>query len=102
MAMTVVVTREVPPRVRGFLASCMLEIAPGVYTAPRMSKRVRDRVWQVMEEWLGELGGGGVTMTWADRSLPGGQGVRILGSPKKELLDHGGLLLARMSPSVQE
>ena len=49
--MTVVVTRDVAPRFRGFLASCMLEIGPGVYTAPRMNAGVRERVWAVMQEW---------------------------------------------------
>ena len=56
--MTVVVTRNVVDRFRGFLASCMLEVAPGVYTAPRMNAAVRNRVWLVMEEWFGQLGGG--------------------------------------------
>ena len=37
MPMCVIVTRDVPARVRGFLASCMLEIAPGVYTTPFVS-----------------------------------------------------------------
>ena len=46
MPMTVIVTRNVEDRYRGFLASCMLEIAPGVYTGPRMTPGVRDRVWQ--------------------------------------------------------
>ena len=41
--MVVVVTRDVADRYRGFLASCMLEIAPGVYTAPRMTAGVRER-----------------------------------------------------------
>ena len=34
MPMTVVVTRDVEARYRGFLASAMLEIAPGVYVSP--------------------------------------------------------------------
>ena len=38
--MVVIVTRDVADRFRGFLASCMLEIAPGVYTAPRMSNEL--------------------------------------------------------------
>ncbi|MEO0813153.1 MAG: type I-E CRISPR-associated endoribonuclease Cas2e, partial [Myxococcota bacterium] len=38
--MTVIVTRNVPMRFRGFLASCMLEIAPGVYTSPGMNRGV--------------------------------------------------------------
>src|SRR5271166_2557028 len=52
MTMTVVVTRNVAPRFRGFLASVMLEIAPGVYTAPRMTKAVRERVWAALGEWF--------------------------------------------------
>ena len=65
--MTVVVTRNAPDRYRGFLASCMLELAPGVYTSPQMSKAVRDRVWAVCCEWAGALpDDGGVLMTWRD------------------------------------
>ena len=79
MPMTVVVTRDVTPRFRGFLASCMLEIAPGVYTAPRMRKGVRDRIWNVLRMWHGELGGGSILMTWYDRTAPGRQGLEILG-----------------------
>lgn len=47
MPMTMVVTRDVEARYRGFLTSTMLEIAPGVYVAPRLSKGVRERVWAV-------------------------------------------------------
>ncbi|HPP12752.1 MAG TPA: type I-E CRISPR-associated endoribonuclease Cas2e, partial [bacterium] len=50
--MTVVVTRDVADRFRGFLASCMLEIAPGVYTAPGMNPAARDQVWRVLEGWF--------------------------------------------------
>lgn len=45
MPMTVVVTRNVSDRVRGFLSSSMLELAPGVYSGARMSSAVRQRVW---------------------------------------------------------
>jgi len=55
MPMTVVVTRDVPDRFRGFLASCMLEIAPGVYTQPRLSAGVRERVWTVLADWHATL-----------------------------------------------
>ena len=44
--MTVVVTVNVESRYRGFLASVMLEIAPGVYTGPRMT-----RVCSHYEDW---------------------------------------------------
>jgi CRISPR-associated protein Cas2 len=73
----------------------MLEIGPGVYTAPRMTKAVRERVWAVMEDWFAELGGGSIVMTWRDPSLPGGQRVAVLGSPACELHRHNGVYLVK-------
>jgi len=94
--MTVVVTRNVPERYRGFLASCMLELAPGVYTGPDMSPSVRERVWAVCCEWAGTLpGDGGVLMTWTDKEMPSGQGVLTLGWPRKELTELDGVWLDR-------
>ena len=93
--MTVVVTRDVSARYRGFLASCMLEIAPGVYTAPRMNRRVRERLWQVLQDWHTADPVGGVVMTWFDSAVVGGQGISILGSPAQELLECQGVFLAR-------
>ena len=69
--MTVVVTVNVQGRYRGFLASAMLEIAPGVYTAPMMTAGIRERVWEVLVRWHAELGQGSIVMTWRD---PGGSG----------------------------
>jgi CRISPR-associated protein Cas2 len=91
----VIVTRDVPPRFRGFLCSCALEIAPGVYTAPRMSAAVRERVWSVLEGWFMELGGGCIVMTWRDKTSDGGQAVRTLGLPAREVAEHEGFLLVR-------
>lgn len=96
MDMTVVVTRNVPERYRGFLASCMLEIAPGVYTSPRMSDGVRERVWDVCVEWGDALpADGGVLLTWRDAKQPSGQGLRIIGWAKKDIVDHDGVWVAR-------
>lgn len=93
--MTVIVTVDVPTRFRGFLASCMLEIAPGVYTAPRLTQGVRDRIWSVLEEWhLAYDERGGIVMTWKAPDLPGGQGIRTLGIPPKQLQDRDGIFLA--------
>ncbi len=93
--MTVVVTTNALARTRGFLASCMLELAPGVYTAPRMSRAVRERVWAVLEDWHNAEPAGSVVMTFADKSLPGGQAVQTLGLPPMTLVDHDGLILVR-------
>jgi CRISPR-associated protein Cas2 len=105
--MTVFVTRNVSGRVRGFLASVACEIAPGVYTAPRMSAGVRDRVWGVLEAWW-QLGDDAlILMTWADSTLPGGQRLALLGGApgyeaglpaeplRRELVEHDGVFLVR-------
>ncbi|MCB9678336.1 MAG: type I-E CRISPR-associated endoribonuclease Cas2 [Alphaproteobacteria bacterium] len=95
------VTNDVAPRTRGFLASCMLEIAPGVYTGPRMNRAVRDRVWAVVEEWHETLRQGSVIMTWPDPEAVGGQVVRMLGVPRKVLVDLDGMVLT-CRPVVSE
>jgi len=94
--MVVIVTRNVPDRFRGFLASCMLEIAPGVYTGPGMSKGVRERVWSVLEEgWSSFRCDGSVVMTWQQKNEPGGQGLRQLGLPPHEFVEFDGTVLIR-------
>lgn len=98
MPMTVVVTRDVAERFRGFLTSCMLEIAPGVYTAPRMSPAVRERVWSVLADWFHELGGGSIVMTWRDPQEPAGQQVATLGTPPVKLAEHEGTILTVREP----
>lgn len=95
MPMTVVVTRNAPGRYRGFLASCMCEIAPGVYTAPRMTRGVRERVWNVMVDWFEGTEEQSVLMTWPDGKLPGGQRVRALGIPRNDLVRLDGIYVAR-------
>lgn len=93
--MTVIVTRDVAQRFRGFLGSCMLEIGPGVYTGPRMTRGVRERVWSVLADWFSETGGGSIIMTWSDSSQPGGQEILVLGLPACELVEHDGMFFVR-------
>lgn len=99
MGMTVVVTRNVPMRSRGFLASCMLEVSVGIYTHPRMSKAVRDRVWNVLEEWFGKTIDASVVMMYADGSQDSGQSVRILGEPPRKIVDVDGVILSHLAQS---
>jgi CRISPR-associated protein Cas2 len=101
MPMTIVVTRNVAPRYRGFLASVMLEIAPGVYTSPQMSKGVRERVWDVLTGWFdfkATIGAqsedsASIVMTWRDVASPGGQQILTLGLPAKTLVDADGIMI---------
>ena len=95
MPMTVVVTRDVEGRYRGFLASAMLEVAPGVYVAPDLSAGVRERIWTVVQNWYRSLNRGAVVMVWRDRSASGGLALRHLGDPPKEIRDADGVLLVK-------
>lgn len=99
MSMTLAVTRNVSARMRGFLASSMLELAPGVYSAPRMSAAVRERVWAVLSDWFRAEQDASIVMVWADSSIPGGQNVRTLGLPPVELIELDGIVLTRREPT---
>ncbi|WP_337877517.1 type I-E CRISPR-associated endoribonuclease Cas2e [Elioraea sp.] len=93
VTMMVIVTRDVAPRLRGFLASVMLEIAPSVTTSPRLSAGVRDRVSEVMEAWFDALGSGSIVMTWRDLQALGGHGIRVMGLPAQRLAEIDGTLV---------
>ena len=95
MPMTVVITRDVEARYRGFLASVMLEVAPGVYVSPDLSATVRDRVWDVVAEWHATLRRGSLAMIWRNSKAPGGLNLRHRGDPPKEIYDADGVLLVR-------
>ena len=93
--MTVVVTVNVEARYRGFLASAMLEIAPGVYTSPQMTSGIRQRIWDVMTRWYHELGNGSIVMTWRDPSAVGEQRILTLGEAPKGIVDADGVFLVK-------
>jgi CRISPR-associated protein Cas2 len=93
--MTMVVTRDVEARYRGFLTSVMLEVAPGVYVAPDLSAGVRQRVWAVLSDWYETLGRGAIVMVWRDPAATGSLGMEMLGTPPKEIVDADGILLVK-------
>jgi len=94
--MTVVITRNLPDRFRGFLASCMLEVAPGIYVQPEMTRGVRERVQAVLTDWAIAIpDDGGILILWRDPDEPSGMGINVLGWPKTEILQYDGLWLAR-------
>jgi CRISPR-associated protein Cas2 len=95
MAQVTIVTRDVAERFRGFLASVMLEVAPCTYISPRMSKGVRERVWQVMTEWHFVEPRGSVVMIWTEREATGGLKLAHLGTPAKTLQEIDGMWIAR-------
>ena len=95
MPLTVIVTRDVEARYRGFLTSVMLEISAGVYVAPDMSAAVRDRVWNVLTDWWDTLRRGSLVMVWRDRTATGHLRIETLGEPPKTIVDADGILLAK-------
>ena len=102
MSMTVVVTRDVAPRIRGFLASTMLELAPGIYSAARLSPAVRNRIWKVLHGWFNPASDGAIVMLWQDPQLPGGQSVKTLGLPPIDLVELDGIMLSRKPPKTDD
>lgn len=98
MSMTIVVTRNVSDRVRGFLASSMLELAPGVYSAPRITPAVRERIWRVLTDWFPNEKEASAVMLWADAAMPGGQAVATLGLPPIQAHEIDGMLTTRRAP----
>lgn len=97
MPMTVIVTRDVADRYRGFLASVMPEIGPGVYVAADLSRGVRDRIWRVLRDWWVELPGGSIMVAWKDDQAAGRLGLLTLGLPARDLADLDGVLVVRRS-----
>lgn len=99
MALTVLITRDVEDRYRGFLSSAMLEIAPGVYASPHLSARAREQIWSVVSDWHAQLQGGSLTMVYPDRQADGGMVVRSLGVPPRTPVRVDGVLLTlRVDP----
>lgn len=93
--MTVIATRDVADRYRGFLASIMPEIGPGLFVSPELSRGVRDRLWTVLSGWWDGMPGGSIMMVWKDDGASGRLGVLMLGLPPRELVDLDGALLVR-------
>lgn len=102
MSITVVVTRNVSNRIRGFLSSSMLELAPGVYSGARLSIAVRDRIWNVLQEWFSAEIDASIVMVWQEAQMPGGQAVKFLGVPPVDLVELDGVILTRRRVNVVE
>lgn len=97
MPFTVIITRDVEDRYRGFLGSIMLELSPGVYAQPRLSAGVRTRILDVLTGWHEQLGQGSIVVCWGEPSGNGGLGLRIFGAPPKTVVTHDAMLLVRRS-----
>ncbi|WP_373631211.1 type I-E CRISPR-associated endoribonuclease Cas2e [Klebsiella variicola subsp. variicola] len=93
MSMLMVVTENVPPRLRGRLAIWLLEIRAGVYVGDT-SKRIREMIWQQVIE-LSD--GGDVVMAWATNSESGFE-FQTWGENRRIPVDLDGLRLVSFLP----
>lgn len=90
MGMLVVVTENVPPRLRGRLAIWLLEVRSGVYVGD-VSRRTREMIWEQLQEGREA---GSVVMAWASRSESGFD-FQTLGTNRREPVDYDGLRLVQ-------
>lgn len=93
MAMLVVVTEAVPPRLRGRLAIWLLEVRAGVYIGD-VSKRVREMIWSQCEVFLEE---GNIVMAWKTNTESGFD-FQTLGTNRRMPVEHDGLRLVEFFP----
>jgi CRISPR-associated protein Cas2 len=93
MSMLVVVTENVPPRLRGRLAVWLLEIRAGVYIGDT-SRRVREMIWEQINE-LAEQGN--AVMAWATNTESGFD-FQTYGANRRIPVDWDGLRLVSFQP----
>ena len=93
MSMVVVVTENVPPRLRGRLAIWLLEVRAGVYVGDT-SKRIREMIWQQITQLAGC---GNVVMAWATNTESGFE-FQTWGENRRIPVDLDGLRLVSFLP----
>jgi CRISPR-associated protein Cas2 len=93
MSMLMVVTENVPPRLRGRLAIWLLEVRAGVYIGD-VSRRVREMIWHQCEKMLD---GGNVIMAWATNTESGFD-FQTMGENRRIPVEFDGLRLVSFLP----
>lgn len=97
MAMVVVVTENVPPRLRGRLAIWLLQIRAGVYVGD-VSRRVREMIWEQCSELSEE---GNVVMAWKTNTESGFD-FQTVGTNRRVPVDMDDLRLVSFLPEEDE
>lgn len=95
MAMLMVVTEAVPPRLRGRLAIWLLEVRAGVYVG-NVSRKVREMIWGQVNAMAED---GNVVMAWATNTESGFDFVTY-GTNRREPVDLDGIRLVRFKPDI--
>lgn len=95
--MVVVVTENVPPRLRGRLAVWLLEVRAGVYVGD-VSRRVREMVWENLDRGLED---GNVVIAWA-ANTESGFDFQTLGANRRTPVEFDGLRLVSFLPAAPD
>ena len=93
MSMLVVITENVPPRLRGRLAIWLLEIRAGVYVG-NTSRKTREMIWEQVNVLAED---GNVAMAWATNTESGFD-FQTYGKNRREPVDWQGLRLVSFLP----
>lgn len=93
MSFIVVVTENVPPRLRGRMAIWLLEVRAGVYIGD-VSRRTREMIWQHLSEGYED---GNVVMAWASNHESGYE-FQTLGANRRIPVEFDGLHLVAFLP----
>lgn len=91
--MLVIVTNNVPLKLRGRLAAWLVEVRAGVYIGS-YSKRVRETIWQQLEALIGE---GDAVIAWSTNTESGFE-FQTLGANRRMPIDYDGLRLVQFLP----
>lgn len=94
MSFLVVVTENVPPRLRGRIAIWLLEVRAGVYIGD-VSRRTREMIWEQLVEGYEN---GSVVMAWASNHESGYE-FQTLGPSRRLPVEFDGLFLVSFYPS---
>ena len=97
MSMLVVVTENVPPRLRGRLAVWLLEVRAGVYIG-NVGRRIREMIWEQIIQLADE---GNVVMAWATNTESGYE-FQTHGENRRVPVDYDGLRLVHFLPSSSD
>ncbi|WPQ37470.1 type I-E CRISPR-associated endoribonuclease Cas2e [Achromobacter xylosoxidans] len=93
MSFLVVVTENVPARLRGRMAIWLLEVRAGVYIGD-VSKRTRAMIWEQLSEGYED---GNVVMAWAS-NCESGYAFQTLGENRRVPIEFDGLMFVAFHP----
>jgi CRISPR-associated protein Cas2 len=95
--MLIVVTENVPPRLRGRLAVWLLEIRAGVYVG-NTSRKIREMIWEQITLLTIT---GNVAMAWATNTESGFD-FQTFGENRRVPIDYDGLRMVSFLPPKLE